>query len=283
MAKIKDIELQEVLQAVAADLEASYKAEKEALLKALPEESAEELPVSPSATPASSDSDSAPAASPAEAPAASPAPEAHPDVPGEEGEAPLSAEALAAEYAQLPPEEFAMHLQAIEMAQQAMAAQGASPASNASPPAAPPPAAASPSAPPEAMKSEVPAAGSVAAQGASHEKASGGQEEQGKEMSKSEPKFAELEALVKSQAAELANVGKILEHMLARPERKSITSIAELAKSEPEPQTFTPAEVKKKLFDLIPSLSKSERAVVLDYYDGRASLSAMKPILAKIQ
>lgn len=100
---------------------------------------------------------------------------------------------------------------------------------------------------------------------------------------------AKFEAVVKSQAEDIENLTKSIKMVLERPERKAVTGMSQiqyLKKSEDTapaeaPKTFTHDEARAKLNGLIPSLSKSERDLVVGYFEKRVKLSDLEPILAK--
>lgn len=135
---------------------------------------------------------------------------------------------------------------------------------------------------PPAMKKEM----------SSHKQANGG-------MVKSEIDFkAELAAIKNAQAAEIAalqksykedveNLTKAITMVVERPERKAVTGISYLKKTESAPsaptKAFSPAEAKAKLNELIPSLSKSERGLILDFYSGKVKVDALASIFDKIK
>lgn len=259
-------------------------------------------PSSPPAPPTAPASAVPPAGSPAGSPPpgapASPAPAGDPAAAG--AEASLTPEALQAEYAQLSPEELDMHLQAAMAAKEALAASAA-PAGM--PGGAPPAPAASPAAgaPPPAMKSEAGATGTGGTP-STHAKANGGQE---KEVKKSEPDYQALltqvatlqkslddakaatAAAEKSYAEDVQNLTKAVTLVLERPERKAITGVSQIEyikKSEAPAEvkkTFTPAEAKAKLTELIPVLSKSERDLLVRVTTGMAKFEELQPVLDK--
>jgi hypothetical protein len=306
--RIKNSELQAVLTAVEEDLQKAFEAEKATLLKAdgkPPDDepaSASEGPVSAdTSTPASSpSSESAPASPAADAPGPEAAASA-PAAPGMDGSAPmdpaaqqgdqLTLEALQAEYAQLPPEELDMHIQAALAAKEALMASAPGADGSAAPMASP--AASAPAASPApAMKAEI----------KSHDKASGGQDGSFPAIEKSEKAIASLETLVKSQeetikkaqeliksqAEDIDNLAKAMKTYMERPERKAVTGIsylkkAEVAPSAPEQKEFTPAEAKERLKEIIPTLSKAEREVVMDFYEGKVKVDKLTPILEKVK
>ncbi len=311
MSKIKDSDLKQVIAALEADLNEAFEGSKASLVKAEgddekkgPPESSDDSaspPASDSASPAAdappgdSAGGSAPP-SPEMAGASAPAPQADPAAP-QQGDQPLTPEALQAEYAQLPPEELDMHIQAALAAKEALAASAGAGAGGppGAPPGAPPagpaggmpPPGASPA--PDASSQMMPPA--MKQEMSSHKQANGG-------MIKSEDIKAEFAAIKAAHAAEMAalqksykedveNLTKAITLVVERPERKAVTSISYLKKTEPSvdapAKTFSPAEVKAKLNELIPSLSKSERSLILDYYSGKVKIDALTSLVEKIK
>lgn len=283
--KIKDNELREVLSAIESDLNKAFDLSKDSLLaKAAPEDE-KEAPPEGSESAAGDASASAPAESPApELPpgdasaSASPAPEmsdSAPQAPQDPAAdaAPLTPEALQAEYSQLAPEELDMHIKAALAAKEALAASAAPAPDQSAPPMPPESAPAMPPAAPPAMKAEIKPEGN------------GGEM---KPVKKSEPevdprdeKLQALEAVIKSQNEDIAALTKAVTMVLERPERKAVTSVAFLGKSEPEAKPVSASEARAKLNSLIPSLSKSERDLVLDFYAGRVGVDKLATILDK--
>jgi len=294
MAKITDSQLQAVLAAVEDDLNKAFESEKEKLVKAAPpapEESPGES-ATPETPPGSADMSSgavqAPPPAPegseglppdmgdASAPPMSPGPEgSEPPVASPEASNPAEQEALdpaalQVEYAQLSPEELDIHLKAAMAAKAALAG----PAGPGSPDMSAPPTSPALEAPPMG-KGELPQ---------TNEKANGGLVK-----SKPNPEVETLKALVKSQQEDIQNLAKVFNAAMTRPERKSIVSLGQIEyvkKSEMEtPKApvgpITPAEVTRRLNAAIPTLSKSERDTVLDFYKGKVSATAVLPILEK--
>lgn len=290
--KIKESELKALLEEVASDLSKAFESEKDQLAKAELAKDAPpgEEPDEASAAPASAPPDASPAPSPEEgsentpppdaaaSPDASPAPDAPMD-PAADASAALTPEALQAEYSKLSPEELDMHLKAALAAKAAVA--GAPDASAGAPPMADPAAGAGapPSPPmpndPMAMKSEVSAS-----------KANGGQIKAGSSLGKSEneklteDKIAALEALVKSQGEDNANLAKAIKLMIEQPQRKAVTSVAHLAKTEAEKAPLTKASINARLKELSmkPDLKKSDRQLINDFYDGRVKADKLAPL-----
>jgi hypothetical protein len=309
--KFKESDLIAAIAAIEEDLDKSYElAKSELLAKADGDDEADESAGPPvdssdptasesvdaSATPAGEMPPAAPdasAAAPAGPEASSPAPDASADPAAAGGaEAPLSMEALRAEYVQLPPEELEMHIQAAMAAKEAMsgAAGGAgAPAPDAAPMTPSPDAGMS--AP--ALKRELPQSNEAANGGMSKSEKNVEVEMLKKEFAnlrKSlEAKDKEMELVKKSvqdKSEDVENLTKALKMVLERPERKAVTGISYLGKTEstattPTKTSFTPVEANKVLKNLIPTLSKSERQVVLDYYSGAVKIDALAPILEK--
>jgi hypothetical protein len=274
--EVDGLAVQEILAEVEADLAKAYEESQDLLAKAagdeqMPEEGSSPAPEASSSpsTPAEASSSGsngsafeAPSAS-ALAPEASSsssaegssgsekgsapemAPEGHEEAPEEGGE--MTPEALQAEYSKLPPEELDMHIQAALAAKAALSGQA--------PAGAPPvaaPEAAPPAMPPMAMKSE----------------ASASQEG----LSKAEDKIKSLEE-------DIQNLTKALKMVVEQPVRKAITSVAYMAKSE-EVKEVTPAMAHAKLKELSarPDLKKSERQLIMDFYEGRIKADKLAPL-----
>lgn len=295
--KIKDAELKSVIAALEAELSQAWESAKPALLaKADEDKEPEKDEGLESASPPPAEDDKSPgvgadgvSTGPGDdAPPAKDGPPAPP--PGDQGappagdmpppgpeakdpasdEAPLSVEALQAEYGQLSPEELDMHIKAALAAKESLAAAAAGPGG--APPAGPPggPPAGPPPGLAPAMKSEPsPEIALLRAEIESLKKLQ-----------------AEKDALVKNQAEDVENLTKAVKMVLERPERKAITGISYLSKSEVTEKTnvsFTPAEARAKLNSIIPNLSKAEKDVVLDFYRGRVGAEKLLPILEKVK
>lgn len=305
--KIKEDELASLLDEVASDLAKAWKAEKASLSKSLskadgePPEAEEEEgsqskapdagpaePPAPAASPADEGSAGGPgaAAGPAAGPeASSPAPDMGAGDPAQDQA--LTPEALQAEYSKLQPEELDMHIQAALAAKQAIAAPAGPDMGMGQPPMGP---GAGPSAPPAgpvgpgpsaAMKSEVAASG--------YNKASGGQinksEAAYKEtLKKYESRFTEMEALIKSQSAalksnqeDIENLAEATKRVIEQPLRKAITNVAQISKTMEAPKEITAASIHARLKDLsaTPSLKKSDRNLINDFYDKRVSIDKL--------
>lgn len=284
--KIKDTQLRAVIDALEADLNKAYETSKKGLLaKAEEEKEPAESTDDSASPPASAEATSPPADGMSNGPGAEmpPAPHEFPEAPpsapegaadpaqeGQEGEQAPTPEALQMEYSQLPPDQLKMHLEAAMAAMQALEGAGGqgqppAPAAPMAPPAGPP------AGPPPAMKADLTPSGD--ANGTLKSELSGLK--------------AEMESLKKSlteKTEDVENLTKAVKLVLERPERKAVTGISYLGKSEvvtQEKKSFTPAEARQKLNDLIPSLSKSERAVVLDFYEGRVGPDKLEAILSK--
>lgn len=201
---------------------------------------------------------------------------------------------LAAQYAQLSPEDLESHLMAIEMAMQQMqggaggAPAGMPPEAGGAgmPPAAPP--AQAGAMPPEgspAMKSEkvkkllgpfgTPEEHEKWSKEAKEKSKEGSKEESSKEGSKEESsvKKSELDAV----NAKLDVALKAVE-FLTRPMRKAVT---EFAVTEAKVPSMTKSEVTAKLKEVTasPTLAKSDRQLVNGFYDGRISLDQIAHLL----
>lgn len=330
MAKttFKDAELRSVIAEMTEQLESAWQTSKQELLaKADPEESDGGGKSAPPADPSSSDSSapaSDPAASaPAEAPMGAPASAAPASAPAsadpamgaDQGGAPLTPEALQAEYSQLAPEELDMHIKAALAAKEALAASASAVAPDAASAAAPGNAPAG--APPMAMKAEIgghetseqsyaedtvdKGEGSMiggehtseaslaedtvdkAELIASHKKASGGQIVKKTEaaVDPREAEIVELKKSLKTASEDIENLTKAVKMVLERPERKAITTIAALSKHEAPVQVkkeFSPVEARDVLNALVPKLTKSEREIMFDFYAGKVKVDSLAPI-----
>lgn len=302
--KIKETELKALLQEMSEDLEKAYDIEKEKLVKAAGEEEPDSAPPSPeasdasaSAPPDATDASADASAPPSAPPDASGAPPSAP--PGMDGSAPppgaadpaaaaspdgapLTPEALQAEYSQLAPEELDMHIKAALSAKEALAASAA-PAgmdpSMGAPPAGPSAAPAGPPAPPMAMKNEL-----EKDEIKVDKKAIGGKMVPVKksESDARDTEIAELKALAKSQAEDIEILTKSVTMVLEQPLRKAVTSVAYVPKVEAEPKSFSPDEAKKIIAAGVHKLNKSERALVLDVFDGRQPATKLEGVLEKL-
>jgi hypothetical protein len=171
-----------------------------------------------------------------------------------------------------------MHIQAAMAAKEALA--GAANAGAASPAAAPP--MAPPAASPAPMAPPVPpvAKGEIKT----------GKEQGGMVKSEAAALREELAALKKSLTEKDEDVQlltKAVKMVIEKPERKAVTSMAQLqylGKSEVQAApkaVFTKAEAEAKLSAVLPSLTKSERDLVVQYSLGRVKIDALSSILEK--
>lgn len=232
--------------------------------------------------------------------------------------APLTPEALQAEYAQLSPEELDMHLQAAMAAKEAVAAAaqpmgaGGPPAPGGMPAGAPPPGAASPAGPPppgmgasaspapagsppppDALKAELSAQTGTGGAPSTVKEATGGKMSKSEndaltqlqaDMASMKKSLADKDAALQSAREDVEILTKSVTMVLSRPERKAVTGINYFSKSDAAPEAkkaFTPAEAKAKLAELIPSLSKSERDLVVQFSTGKVGADKIAPILEK--
>lgn len=186
----------------------------------------------------------------------------------------LTPEALQAEYSKLPPEELDMHIQAALAAKAALAgpAAGAAPmGADGGAPMAPPPASPSPGGAPMAMNEDY---HNSPERDAPHGKGAPGMEL----ARKHEAEIAELKALVKSQAEDYDKVFSALKSYVEQPQRKAITTVAYVAKSEqPTSKVITPTTIRARLLELSkqPDLKKSDRQLINDFYDHKVSIDKL--------
>jgi predicted DNA-binding ribbon-helix-helix protein len=148
----------------------------------------------------------------------------------------------------LPTEELEMHFKAMMAAKSAMHAPEQS-----APPALPAPE----MAPAPAMKSE---------------------KSDFMKMSKAQDTEIEsLKALIKAQAEDTDNLSKALKLIIEQPVRKAITGVSHLAKTEVEKAPLTRAGLDAKLKKIAqnPSLNKSERELINDFYDKRVGADSL--------
>lgn len=274
LKKLKDAELNKLLDEVALDLNKAFgdvqtklaKAEDDKLAKddgaagkAPPEESESVTPEGSDAPPPPADASPSPSPSP-DAAGAAPAPSGDP---AQDMGAELTPEALQAEYQKLPPEELQMHAQALQAAMAAMG--GGQPGMDAGAPPAPEAAPAPAMAPPApAMKSE-----------------------------KTETTLAKSEDLHKAEVDSLKEdveiLAKTLKALIETPVRKAITSIAELPKGEAEEveeerKALSPVEFWGKLKEVSKrsDLKKSDKQLICDIYERRVQPEVAAKHLAKL-
>jgi hypothetical protein len=306
--QISENELRAILEEVEAELSPLLRSEREKLSKAVGDEVSSSASASPMGeeiksagrdmlpgerSPSLADEKSASAgAPPAEGSASAGSPEASAgSAGGDEG-----VKELAAQYAQLSPEELEMHLMALQAAMQQLmggaegSAGAAAPAGPAGAPPAGPEASASAGMPPMMgkaeksasasasaeksahMKKEVSASASAEKSASYHKKEHSAEESSSKEESSSVSK-SELEAV----NAKLDVALKAVE-FLTRPMRKAVT---EFVSEEKPAANLTKNEVTAKLRAVCstPSLSKSDRELVNGFYDGRVSLDRISHLL----
>lgn len=293
--KISSNELRAILEEVEAELEPLLRSEKDRLSKAVGDEEGS----SPSASSASpmgqeaskspgrdmlpEEKSGGPVGGGEESPALSPGGEASPagapegaDEGGEAG-AEGQVEALAAEYAKLPPEELEMHLMALQAAMQKLGG-GAEGSAGGSPAGSPAPA--GPEASP-ALKKELsasPEASKAKKAEKSVEKSYTKKEKSAEESSKSESS-EKSSPMSKSEFDALnAKVDVALKavEFLTRPMRKAVTEAADApSKSWSRPEVTE----KLKAVTANPSLAKSDRQLVNEFYDGRVSLDRIAHLL----
>ena len=282
--KISDDELEAILAEVENDLTQVLKSESENLAKAVGDENDPDAGAPPpagdapapggEASPeASAPPDAAPSAPPEDSasPAAPPAEEgsAPADPAAEQG--PMDVEGLKAEYSQLPPEELKMHYLAAKAAmfEVMQGAGGAAPGAPAPAPGAGAPPPPDPAAPP-AMKSEVPAAQEVSAS-----PGNGGMAKS-EALAKSEAKFEEL-------AAQVDLLTKALDLSLATPQRRAVTSLSFLKKTESgeEEVQLSKSEIMEKIGEKAkdPSLSKSDRSLINGFCVGSVDVKKIEHLL----
>lgn len=285
-------EIASVLQEIEADLS---KAESEAVavLKKADEGASEPEPKEPAAAEDSSSpaSDAPPSAGGADAPAGPPdagaAPAGAPPAGDPGQEQGLTPEALQAEYAQLPPEELDMHIQAAMAAKEAMAA-AAGPAAGGMPPAgAPPagPAGAPPAAggmPPEASEPPMPPMGKADLK--INKEANGGKITGGGVKKSEDDSVQKLTALVKSQQEDIENLTKAIRSVLEAPVRKSVSALSEvggLKKSE-DAQPKTRKDVDEFIKANAEKMTKSERDLWLDFVANKVPAAKLAPMLDRL-
>lgn len=254
----------------------------------------ESAPAEDSSSPAVDAPPSPPGAdSPAGPPDAAPAPGAAPAPAGDPGqEQGLTPEALQAEYAQLPPEELDMHLQAAMAAKEAMAAAG--PAAGGMPPAgpagAPPagpaagPAGAPPAAggmPPEASEPPMPPMGKADLK--INKEANGGKITSGGSIKKSEDAVQKLAELVKSQQEDIVILTNAIRTVLEAPVRKSVSSLSEVGLKKSEPvMPKTSKDVEEFIKTNVAKMTKAERDLWLDFKDNKVPASKLAPMLDRL-
>lgn len=216
-------------------------------------------------------------ASPEGAPAPEGGAEGAPADPASAGAGPVDPAALEAEYEKLPPEELKAHYLAAKAAIFKLMGGGAGSPGPEAPPAgpdasasagpgagAPPPAGPGGGMPPPAMKGEKSGNRLVEPKGSAGGisiPANGG-------VVKSEPSIQE----------QLDVLTKALSMMANQPVRKAVLNLSDVSKSEaPVNRNLSRAEVTAKLTEKSadPSLAKSDRQAINDYYDGKITIEKM--------
>jgi hypothetical protein len=264
--KLKDTELNKLIDEVVSELNGTFGDLKEKLSKAAPEESPGDESAAPPAAPAaeasespemSDDAGSMDAGAP---PPEAPSPSADPaqDMGGE-----LTPEALQAEYEKLPPDELQMHKMALEAALAKLG--GGDMGAGAPPPGGDMPPAAPPSAPPMAMKSEK-----------SNEAVLAKSEELN--LAKNE---------ITSLKEDVEILTKTIKTLIETPVRKAITSITELPKEDEDDgvyKSLAPNEFWAKLKEVAKrqDLKKSDKDLIMDIYDRRVSPEVAAKHLARL-
>ena len=279
-------ELASILSELDADLKKSA-AEAEAILKkadgeAPPEKEDASSPAEDVSAPPESpapDASAAPAGPPdasAGAPPMGPPDGSAPVDPAAaapQGEAPLTPEALQAEYAQLSPEELDMHLQAALAAKEALAA-AAGPAAGAPPDA-------SAGAPPDASAGAPPMAPPAGPPMMGKEELKINAENTGGKISKSE--LDTLKALVKSQQEDIENLAKATRTILETPIRKSVTSLIDVQPlSKTEVTSMKRRDVDNFIKENAHKMTKSERDLWIDFVDNKVPAAKLAPMLDRL-
>lgn len=196
-------------------------------------------------------------------------------------------QALTAAYAQLPPEEIELHLQALTAVLQARPGMGGAPGAGAPPPADPMASAASASAapppPPGGPGAVAPLAGenSKPLDPAATMALKSAQEELSLVKKERDAAMAKVDGLEKS-VAELTDT---MSKAFSTPVRKSVTGKDLLVKSENttvDVESLSKSEVTKKLLAKAydPKLEKKDRDLINNYYKGSVKVDAIAHLLA---
>jgi hypothetical protein len=298
---IKKSEIVSVLAEIEADLQKAV-AEKTVQLKKAAEDQEggeDESFDGPASPPAAEDSGSPAAEASQSAPPPESASPAGPP-PGEAGGAPadpaaggqLDPAALQAEYAQLPPEELDMHIQAALAAKEALtgAAGGPPGASPGGMPPAGPPAGGPPgmegSAPPPgmAMKNELKVSKeAIGGKVSKSEDAAGKLIEDQAALIKSLQ--AEVEGLKKSFSEDVDNLAKAMTKVIEQPLRKAVTSLTDVNfvnKTPAEARQYSKEEVMRLVGDNASRLTKGEREDFLGFIDNRVPAAKLAPMLERL-
>lgn len=311
-------ELEAIIASVKRDLNVAIEEEQRQLAKAegdeesspdLGEESSPEASAPPEGSPPQETGGQAPPPPAEDSPAGPDGLSAPQDGQGGGDIAPApTADALAAEYAQLSPEEFQMHVEAIQLAAQQMglgggapqgAAPGPGPEASAPAPGGPPPGAGGPppgmeaSAP--ALKNELPTQGGASSIPSGDSKTpSPGNGGKDLPVKKSEDKLDALlaqkeEGLSKAYEDKLLGLVKAMKNIVEAPQPKAVTRISDVAFTGKPGQTaaapevkLTKSEVMTKLRDQArnPQLSKKDRALIDGFVDNQVSVDQIKHLLA---
>jgi len=187
--------------------------------------------------------------------------------------------ALVAEYAKLPPEELKMHMLAAKealmnvMGGDVGSEEPAAPAAPApmAPPAAPPgPEASMSASAPPTLKGEMKA----------DAKANGGPVP-GMSKSEKDEAMEALQKTVSDQAEALTTLVKTVELVLGQPQRKAVTSVGFVPKTEDAPKPLSKSEVTEKLVTITksPKLSKSDRELINEYCLGNLGVEKIEHLL----
>lgn len=284
--QISSAELRSILEDVEKDLTPLLRSERAKLSKAIGDEESASASASPmgeesrsagrdmvpserSGSPAGMEGSASASASPEGSSAGMP-PEGSPQA-GPEGSASAGGgegvEALAAEYAKLPPEELEMHLMALEMVlkQHGGGAEGS--------PAGMPPEGSPAGMPPEAspaMKKEYSASASEKSKSPAMKKE---MSHSASESSESAISKSEIDALNQKLDVALKAV-----EFLTRPMRKAVT---EFATEEKPALNLSKNEITAKLKAVTasPTLAKSDRQLINGFYDGRIAVDQIAHLL----
>lgn len=285
--QISSAELRSILEEVEKDLTPLLRSEREKLSKAVGDEDSasasasaspmgeesrsagrDMVPSERSGSPAGLEGSASASASPEGSSAGMP-PEGSPEASAGSAGGGEGVEALAAEYAKLPPEELEMHLMALEMVLKQHGAGGeASPAGM--PEGSPAPAGMPPEASPAMKKemSEKSKSASVSEKSASPAAKKEYSASEGSSVSKSE-----IDALNQKLDVALKAV-----EFLTRPMRKAVT---EFASEEKPALNLSKNEITAKLKAVTasPALAKSDRQLINGFYDGRVAVDQIAHLL----
>lgn len=181
----------------------------------------------------------------------------------------LTPEALQAEYAQLPPEELEMHLQAALAAKEALAG-----ASGGAPGGAPPDASAG------GMPPAGPAGGPPAPMMGKGAKQMSVPPQTGGQVTKAEQ---DLTAMIKSQQEDIENLTKAMSTLLEAPVRKSVAALSDVAPvKKSEGTSMTRKDVDVFIKENAARMTKSERDLWLQYVDNKVPAAKLVPMLERL-